>query len=156
MKFLVLWELDLARVGPEMVRAIARMPEYGTRLEHEGKVLSRFHLVGKHGGAWTYDVSSHEEFERLLGRSPVFNFARYTVYAWRRWTGSPPTPDPVDTSSRTRGRVLEEVSTRSGGRARDRGLKDFWIHVQWDRWRRDGSPVSRPPNRRSGRAAISS
>jgi hypothetical protein len=26
-------------------------------------------------------VSSHEEFERLLGRSPVFNFAHYTVHA---------------------------------------------------------------------------
>jgi hypothetical protein len=26
-------------------------------------------------------VSSHEEFERLLGRAPVFNFAHYTVHA---------------------------------------------------------------------------
>lgn len=80
MKFLVLWELDLARVSPEMARAVGRMPEYGARLQAEGKVLSRYHVVGRHGGAWTYEVSSHEEFERLLGRSPVFNFAHYTVH----------------------------------------------------------------------------
>jgi muconolactone delta-isomerase len=43
-------------------------------------VLSRYHVVGAHGGAWIYEVSSHEEFERLLARAPIFNFARYEIY----------------------------------------------------------------------------
>ena len=43
-------------------------------------MIARYHMVGAHGGAWIYDVDSHEEFERLLGRAPVFNFARYTIH----------------------------------------------------------------------------
>lgn len=81
MKFLVLWRIELSMVSAAMARAIGRMPEYGVRLETEGKVVARYHVVGAHGGAWIYDVSSHEEFERLLGRAPVFNFATYTVHA---------------------------------------------------------------------------
>jgi muconolactone delta-isomerase len=81
MKFLVLWQLDLTTVSPEVARAIGRMPEYGARLEAEGKVLSRYHVVGAHGGAWIYEVDSHEEFERLLARAPVFNFATYAIHA---------------------------------------------------------------------------
>ena len=81
MKFLVLWQLDLALLSREMVRAVGDMPVYGETLEREGKVLARYHMVGAHGGAWIYQVTSHEEFERLLGRAPVFNFARYTVHA---------------------------------------------------------------------------
>ena len=46
------------------MRAIARMPEYGRQLEDQGKVTMRYHIVGAHGGAWIYDVDSHEEFER--------------------------------------------------------------------------------------------
>lgn len=81
MKFLVLWNVEMSLVSEAMVRAIARMPEYGERLEAEGKVEARYHVVGAHGGAWIYDVASHEEFERLLAIAPVFNFARYTVHA---------------------------------------------------------------------------
>jgi muconolactone delta-isomerase len=80
MKFLVLWRLEQGLLSEAMVRAIARMPEYGARLEQEGKVQMRYHIVGAHGGAWIYDVDSHEEFERLLAVAPVFNFARYTVH----------------------------------------------------------------------------
>ncbi|MDP9094652.1 MAG: hypothetical protein M3N95_17370 [Actinomycetota bacterium] len=80
MKFLVLWRMELSLLSPEMARAVGRMPEYGSTLEVEGKVDARYHLVGAHGGAWIYDVDSHEEFERLLARSPVFNFARYEVH----------------------------------------------------------------------------
>jgi muconolactone delta-isomerase len=36
--------------------------------------------VGKHGGAWIYDVTSNEELEGLLAMAPVYNFARYDVY----------------------------------------------------------------------------
>jgi muconolactone delta-isomerase len=81
MKFLVLWRIDLVLLSEELARAIGRMPDYGQRLEREGKVLARYHVVGAHGGAWIYDVDSHEEFEQLLGRAPVFNFAHYTVHA---------------------------------------------------------------------------
>lgn len=80
MKFLVLWELDLALLSRDMVGAVGDMPNYGAGLEREGKLLARYHVVGRHGGAWIYQVDSHEEFERLLGRAPVFNFARYTIH----------------------------------------------------------------------------
>lgn len=79
MKHLVIWRLELALVSAELARAIARMPDYGAALERQGKVLARYHIVGAHGGAWIYQADSHEELERLLARSPVFNFARYEV-----------------------------------------------------------------------------
>jgi muconolactone delta-isomerase len=65
------------------------MPEYGERLQREGKVLARYHVVGSHGGAWIYEVDSHEEFERLLAVAPVFNFSRYTVHPLADMTGAP-------------------------------------------------------------------
>ena len=80
MKFLVLWRLELNLLSREMAQAVARMSHYGGALEEEGKVHARYHVVGAHGGAWIYDVDSHEEFERLLARSPIFNFARYDIY----------------------------------------------------------------------------
>ena len=49
MKFLVLWSLDQSLLSDAMVRAIARMPEYGRGLERDGKVLMRYHVVGAHG-----------------------------------------------------------------------------------------------------------
>ena len=81
MKFLVLWTIDLGLLSQPMVRSIARMPDYGRDLERRGKVLARYHVVGAHGGAWIYDVDSHEEFENLLAMAPVFNFAHYDVRA---------------------------------------------------------------------------
>jgi muconolactone D-isomerase len=80
MKFLVLWRMELGLLSPEMARAVGGMPAYGERLEADGKVLSRYHVVGSHGGAWIYQVDSNEELERLLARAPVFNFAHYDVY----------------------------------------------------------------------------
>ncbi len=80
MKFLVLWRMELSLLSREMAQAVGRMAAYGARLEAEGKVLVRYHVVGAHGGAWIYQVDSHEEFERLLARAPIFNFARYDIY----------------------------------------------------------------------------
>ncbi|MBB5157076.1 muconolactone Delta-isomerase family protein [Saccharopolyspora phatthalungensis] len=80
MKFLVLWKIDLGLLSSEMQRAVGNMPAYGEKLEATGKVVSRYHVVGAHGGAWIYEVDSHEEFERLLAMAPVFNFAHYDVY----------------------------------------------------------------------------
>ena len=78
-KFLVLWKLELGRVTPGIIQIILRQQDYGARLEAEGKVHARYHLVGAHGGAWIYDVDSNEELELLLARAPVFNFARYDI-----------------------------------------------------------------------------
>jgi muconolactone delta-isomerase len=89
MKFLVLWRMELSLLSREMAQAVGRMAEYGTRLEDDGKVLARYHVVGAHGGAWIYEVESHEEFERLLAQAPVFNFARYDVYPLAEMGSSP-------------------------------------------------------------------
>jgi muconolactone delta-isomerase len=79
MKFLVLWELDTGMLRNEMVRAVGKMPEYAARIREQGKLIDRYHIVGKHGGAWLYDVTSNEELERLLAMAPVYNYARYEV-----------------------------------------------------------------------------
>ena len=81
MKFLVLWHFDISRLGPEVIRAIAQQPEYGQRLEKQGKLECRYHVVGSHGGAWIYKVDSNEELDRLLATSPVYNYATYQVLA---------------------------------------------------------------------------
>ena len=98
----MLWRMDLGLLSPEMARAVGRMPDYGARLERAGKVLLRYHVVGAHGGAWLYDVDSHEEFERLLGSAPVFNFATYDVIALADMTdaeqGSPDDGTDADLS----------------------------------------------------------
>lgn len=80
MKFLVMWELELSRLSMEVVHAVMRMPEYAQKLNDQGKLERRYHVVGKHGGAWIYDVVSNEELERLLAMAPVYNYARYDIY----------------------------------------------------------------------------
>lgn len=89
MKFLALWRMEIAHLSREMAQAVGRMPEYGAALEQEGRLVARYHVVGAHGGAWIYDVESHEEFERLLARSPVFNFAHYDVHALAEMSAPP-------------------------------------------------------------------
>ena len=61
MKFLVLWHFDISRLTPEVVKAITQQPQYGERLEKEGKLEYRCHVVGSHGGAWIYKVDSNED-----------------------------------------------------------------------------------------------
>lgn len=79
MKFLVLWRLELSLLSRSVLEAVLAMPEHAGPLEREGKIVGRYHIVGGHGGAWIYEVESNEELERLLVRSPVYNFARYEV-----------------------------------------------------------------------------
>jgi muconolactone delta-isomerase len=79
MKFLVLWQFELAALRPDVVPAIARMPAYAAELNQQKKLVARYHIVGRHGGAWIYDAASNEELERLLAMAPVYNFARYEV-----------------------------------------------------------------------------
>ena len=73
-------ELDVSRMGMEVVHAVMRMPEYAKTVADQGKLESRYHIVGKHGGACIYAVTSNEEPDRLLAMAPVYNFARYDVY----------------------------------------------------------------------------
>ena len=80
MKFLVLWSLEIKLLSPQMMSAVLKQQEHAKKLEREGKLPHRFHVVGRHGGAWIYDVESNEELDRLLASSPVFNYARYEVY----------------------------------------------------------------------------
>ncbi len=63
MKFLVMWELDLARLSTAVVHAIMRMPDYAKKIADQGKLEKRYHIVGKHGGASTYDVYPLAEME---------------------------------------------------------------------------------------------
>ncbi|NLG16256.1 MAG: hypothetical protein GX556_02865 [Fibrobacter sp.] len=80
MKFLVIWELDLGLLKNDLIKAVAGMPQYASKIKSQGKLVERYHMVGRHGGAWIYEVSSNEELERLLAVSPVYNFSRYKVY----------------------------------------------------------------------------
>ncbi len=61
------------------MRAITEQPRYGEKLERDGKLECRYHVVGSHGGAWIYNVESNEELDRLLATSPVYNYATYQV-----------------------------------------------------------------------------
>lgn len=79
MKFLVLWHLEINRVSAEMMAAVMEQSNYGKKLEAEGKIERRYHVVGSHGGAWIYNVSSNEELDRLLAMAPVYNFSSYQV-----------------------------------------------------------------------------
>ena len=79
MKFLVLFRLDTGRPSPELIKAIAEQPNYGKKLESEGKLECRYHLIGQHGGAWIYKVKSNEELDLLLAMAPVYNYAKYEV-----------------------------------------------------------------------------
>jgi muconolactone delta-isomerase len=79
MMFLVLWHLEVSRISPQMMAAVMDQAKYGKKLEAEGKLECRYHVVGSHGGAWIYNVTSNEELDRLLAMSPVFNFSSYQV-----------------------------------------------------------------------------
>jgi muconolactone delta-isomerase len=79
MKFLVLWKFELAGLRADVIPAMSRMPQYADRLRKDNKLVARYHIVGRHGGAWIYDVASNEELERLLAMAPVYNFAHYEV-----------------------------------------------------------------------------
>jgi muconolactone delta-isomerase len=88
-KFLVLWRLELSRLSPETIQTVLRQQDYGARLQAEGKVQARYHLVGSHGGAWIYNVESNEELDSCLRRprfttSPAIKSIRWPRCAVRR------------------------------------------------------------------------
>jgi muconolactone delta-isomerase len=79
MKFLVIWRLETSQLVPEMIEAVREQRSYATKLQTEGKLDCRYHIVGGHGGAWIYNVESNEELDMLLAAAPVYNFATYQV-----------------------------------------------------------------------------
>ena len=81
-KFLVLWNFQAEiKVGlPEVAKMISSLQDYAKELEQQKKLERYYHVVGRHGGAWIFDVSSNEELEVLLARMSVYNFAKYEIY----------------------------------------------------------------------------
>jgi muconolactone delta-isomerase len=92
MKFLVIWRMEISRLSGEMMKSVLRMADYAQPLEETGKVIGRYHIVGSHGGAWIYDVTSNDELEMLLARSPVYNYAHFTVHPLADMTSLPVVP----------------------------------------------------------------
>ena len=90
MKFLVLWSLEQSLLSDAMVRAIARMPEYGQRLEEQGTVLMRYHVVGAHGGAWLYDVGVARGVRAAARDGPGLQLRPLHRPPARRHDGEPP------------------------------------------------------------------
>lgn len=92
MKFLVIWRLEISRVSTEMMKMVLKMADYARPLEEQGKVTSRYHIVGSHGGAWIYEVESNDELEMLLALSPVYNFSHFEVLPLADMTSLPVAP----------------------------------------------------------------
>lgn len=97
MKFLVLWSLEIKLLSSEMMKAVLRQQDHAQKLEAERKLEKRYHIVGRHGGAWIYNVSSNEELDRLLAASPVFNFAHYEIYPLAEMSGEASVVQPAQT-----------------------------------------------------------
>ena len=74
-------------------------------------MLHRYHVIGAHGGAWIYEVDSHEEFELLLARAPVFNFARYEVLPLAEMSALRPSSVTPIRGSDAMGSVFEQPWT---------------------------------------------
>ncbi len=95
MKFLVIWRIEISRLSGEMMKSVLRMKDYAQPLEENGKVIGRYHIVGSHGGAWIYDVTSNDELEMLLAQSPVYNYANFQVLPLADMSSLPVAPDPA-------------------------------------------------------------
>jgi muconolactone delta-isomerase len=91
-KFLVIWHMEISRLSGEMMKSVLRMRDYAQPLEDQGKVIGRYHIVGSHGGAWIYNVTSNDELEMLLAQSPVYNYAHFKVYPLADMTSLPVVP----------------------------------------------------------------
>ncbi|HTJ74985.1 MAG TPA: muconolactone Delta-isomerase family protein [Acidimicrobiales bacterium] len=92
MKFLVIWHMEISRLSGEMMKSVLRMRDYAQPLEEQGKVIGRYHIVGSHGGAWIYNVTSNDELEMLLAQSPVYNYAHFKVHPLADMTSLPVVP----------------------------------------------------------------
>ncbi len=81
MKFLVFWSLQPGlKIGPELAKTLFDLQDYAKKLRGEGKLERHYHVIGKHGGVWIFDVESNEELEDLIAKMPVYNYSVYEIY----------------------------------------------------------------------------
>ncbi len=80
MKFLVIWSFVKMQVTPDLVKVVFDLRDYAKKLKEQGKLEANYHIVGKHGGAWIFNVESNEELENIIAAMPVYNFADYEIY----------------------------------------------------------------------------
>lgn len=89
MKFLVFWSFQpFIRIGPEVAKALMDLQDYARGLKNSGKLERYYHVIGKHGGAWIFDVTSNEELDRLIAMMPVYNFVNYEIFPLTEMAGS--------------------------------------------------------------------
>jgi len=89
MKFLVIWSLHKNLLSPDMIKAVLRQPDYAQKLEAEGKVEKRYHIVGGHGGAWIYSVGRMRSWSGCW-RYPLCTTAQsIESIRWQRWGPKP-------------------------------------------------------------------
>lgn len=82
MKFLVFWTLHEAIVksNTDLAKVIFDLQDYAKKLRGSGNLDRYYHVIGKHGGVWIFDVKSNEELDSMIARMPIYNYASYDVY----------------------------------------------------------------------------
>ncbi|MEM2856876.1 MAG: muconolactone Delta-isomerase family protein [Candidatus Nitrosocaldaceae archaeon] len=80
MKFLVIWSFRVTSITSDVIKNIFSLREYAKSLKEKGKLEMYYHIVGKHGGAWIFNVESNEELENLIAAMPVYNLVEYEIY----------------------------------------------------------------------------
>ena len=80
MKFLVIWSFIKMQITPDLVKIVFDLRDYARKLKEQCKLEVNYHIVGKHGGMWLFNVESNEELENIIAAMPVYNFADYEIY----------------------------------------------------------------------------
>ncbi len=80
MKFLVIWSFIKMQITPDLVKIVFDLRDYARKLKEQDKLEVNYHIVGKHGGMWIFNVESNEELENIIAAMPVYNFADYEIY----------------------------------------------------------------------------
>ena len=63
-----------------MTGALLRQQDHLKKLADDGRLIARYHIPGRHGGALIFEVTSIEELDHLLAAFPVYNMAQFEVY----------------------------------------------------------------------------
>lgn len=80
MKFLVIWSLHMNLLSPDMMKAVLRQPDYAQKLEAEGKVEKRYHIVGGHGELGSITWNRMRSWSGCWPYPLCYNFAEFKVY----------------------------------------------------------------------------